>query len=88
MARIFSIDFDFQHHQYTALVTAYSNQGKYPRYTVVPGDEHLKQLLPEGRIIFNSIADLCPIAEKESRLHELILSIASALHQKLELISG
>lgn len=84
MARIFSIGFDYQHQHYTALVTACSAANSNARYVVMPNDDKLKDLLPNGKISFNSLSDLRPMAEKQPWLNELVLSVASALHQKLE----
>ena len=82
MARIFSIEFEFQHQQYLALVSYCTGADGNTRYTVIPGDDNLKRLLPEGRLSFSNISELMGL-EKCSRLHELGVSLAYALHQKL-----
>lgn len=84
MARIITIDFKFLQKQYTALVTIGTALDGKARYTVAPNDENLQQLLPGGRISFSSLSDLNPIAEKQPQLHELALSMALALYQRVE----
>lgn len=88
MARIFTIDLDFQHQQFTALVTACTRVDGMTRFTVLPNDEVLKQLLPEGKLSFNSLSDLSPLVESQPNLHELVLSLTTALQQKLQLAPG
>lgn len=88
MARIFSIDFDYQQRQYVALVTASKSDGGDLQYVVAPYDDLLKELLPEGKINFNDPSDLRPVAEMQPKLHELVLSMTSALHRKLALTPG
>jgi len=88
MARLFSIDFDFQNQHYSALVTVGSAANGNARYMVATNDDDLKTLLPGGKLSFNDLSDLGPIAESQPRLQGLLLSMVMAMHQKLQPAAG
>jgi hypothetical protein len=85
MARLFSLNFQFREKSYTALIAITTPNNGQPEYTVSLFDEAVRQLLPEGKLCFHQVADLHSEAERQPpMLTELMESLSSALHHKLE----
>lgn len=82
MARLFSIDFEYEQQRYTALVSLCNGENGGLSFTVAPTDEYIRKLLPNGKVQFSNpqeIGESC----YNSKLHHLVLSLASAVQQKM-----
>lgn len=84
MARLFSLNFQFQEQQYTALIGVSTSAQGAVEYTVSVYDEAVQQLLPEGKLCFHHLADLQSYDGQLPKVRELLDSLSAALHHRLE----
>lgn len=82
MARLFTINFNYQEKEYTALISESAASDGRKAYTVSIYEEALQDLLPEGKLCFNQISELEARALRQPSASELMHSLSTALHSR------
>jgi len=83
MARLFSVDFNFQQETYTAIVSMYMKDDEL-LYDIKAYDMRLHSLLPDGKLSYKGKNGYETLNEYKFRFNrELILSIAGSIENYL-----
>jgi hypothetical protein len=84
MARIFTVDFNYDQKEYPALVKISAGQNFFSVTYHVP-DTSLHHILPGGRVNYNNVEGFTTITGNNTVTLDLIESITNAVEEYLQL---